>query len=276
MKTMKRKATPLRIAGLVLLGVTGLLADSWKLPQDLPVKDNGPRAYRFTVDYTTSDTKGQIIHWQRVVGDYTRALPGGDAIWKNVMVAESNGPDEIRGQAQKREFMEGFRYHNSPGAGDSMKPDFFKGFPATAVLERNLVWDAGMIEMFGQNYFEHLTLNEPYRAVSSEEMNLPGVGKFQNRNVELTWTGRSQRNGQDCAVIGYSAYFNPLEIANAGMTLKGRSHYWGEIWVSLTTKQIEYATLQEDVLGELKLAGQDSMQVISVFRSGVFEPIAKK
>ena len=51
------------------------------------------------------------------------------------------------------------------------------------------------------------------------------------------------------------------------MTLKGRSHYWGEIWVSLSSKQIEYATLQEDVLGEMKLAGQEAPRTISVFAS---------
>ena len=60
------------------------------------------------------------------------------------------------------------------------------------------------------------------------------------------------------------------------MTLQGRSHYWGEIWVSLSTKQIEYATLYEDVLGEMKLAGQATPQVIDVFRSGVFEPEPQK
>jgi hypothetical protein len=32
-----------------------------------------------------------------------------------------------------------------------MKPEFFKGFPATAVFEPKLVWDTRMLEMFGQN-----------------------------------------------------------------------------------------------------------------------------
>jgi hypothetical protein len=85
---------------------------------------------------------------------------------------------------------------------------------------------------------------------------MPGLGTFHNRDVELTLTGRSQRNGQDCAVIEYRAYFNPLEIATGGMTLKVRSHYWGLIWVFLTRREVEYATLYEDVLGELKLRGK--------------------
>jgi hypothetical protein len=258
-------------AVLGLLSTT-LTAQPWTLPQRMAVKDAGPRTYRFIVDHTVTDTTGNVVQRQRVTGDYTRGLPAQQGMWQNVTVAESNGPAELSAPAQKREFMEGFRYGIGPGRlDDTMKPDFFKGFPPTAVFERNLVWDTGMLEMFGQDQFEHLKLNVPYRLMSSQDVHMPGVGTFQNRDVVLTWTGRSRRNGTECALIEYRAFFNPLEIANGAMTLKGRSHYWGEIWVSLSTKQIEYATLYEDVLGELKL-GQDPPRTISVFRSGIFEP----
>ena len=56
------------------------------------------------------------------------------------------------------------------------------------------------------------------------------------------------------------------------MALVGRSHYWGQIWVSLSTGRIEYATLYEDVLGELELQGQEKPVTINVFRIGTFEP----
>jgi hypothetical protein len=271
---MRKSHTTVMVAGLVWLLSNSALAQPWLLPQGTAVKDNGPRTYRFTVDHTVTDTTGQVVQRQRVSGEYTRGLPGGEAAWSRVTVAESNGPAEISAPGQKREFMEGFRYRTGPASlGESMKPDFFKSFPPTSVFERNLVWDTGMIEMFGQDQFEHLTLNTPYRLLSGQDANMPGVGTFHNRDVQLTWIGRSQRNGQECAVIAYRAFFNPLEIANAGMTLKGRSHYWGEIWVSLSSKQIEYATLQEDVLGEMKLAGQDAPRTISVFRNGIFEPL---
>jgi hypothetical protein len=263
-------------AGCVWLLSGTLVAQSWTLPQGAALKDNGPRTYRVTIAHTVSDTKGQIVQRQRVSGEYTRGLAGGEAVWKNVTVAESNGPAEISGAGRAREFMEGFRYRTGAAALDeTMKPEFFKGFPATAVVERNLVWDMGMIELFGQDQFQHLKLNTPYRLISAQDVDMPGVGRFHNRDVQLTWIGRSQRNGEECAVIEYRAWFNPLQIANGGMTLTGRSHYWGEIWVSLATRQVEYATLQEDVLGEMKLAGQE-MRIINVFRNGVFEPVARK
>jgi hypothetical protein len=265
------------VVGFVWLIPSSVLAQSWTLPPGKVVKDNGPRTYRFTMDHTISDTVGRVVQRQRIAGEYTRGLPGGDAIWNRVTVAESTGAAEISGAGQAREFMEGFRY--PAGAAtleESMKPGFFKGFPPAAIFERNLVWDTGMIELFGQEQFEHLTLNTPYRLLSSQDVTMPGVGKFHNRDVQLTWVGRSRRNGEDCALIAYRAWFNPVEIANGSMTLKARSHYWGEIWVSLATRQIEYATLFEDVLGEMTLAGQAAPRTINVFRSGVFEPVARK
>ncbi len=265
------------ICGLLLLSSAVVLAGPWTLPRGVIVKDDGPRTYRWTVEYSTSNTTGQVIRRQLISGSYTRGLPGGDSVWTGVFQIDSDGPGEPSGPAQKREFMEGFRYHQDPASvSGSLAPDFFKGFPPTAVFERNLVWDTQMIELYGQSQFEHLKLNQPHHLISGQTENIPGVGVFQNRDVQLTWMGRSNRNGRDCALIGYSAYFNPLQIANGGMRLKGRSHYWGQIWVAVATRQIEYATLYEDVLGEMNLTGQATPLVISVFRSGIFEPIVTK
>jgi hypothetical protein len=250
------------------------LVQKWSLPQGSTVKDNGPRTYRFTVDYNNANARGEVMSRQRFTGDYTRGLEGGDVLWKNVTQADAAGPNASFGPPQKQDYMEGFRYRNDMS--NTMKPDFFKGFPPAAVFERNLVWDTGMIEMFGQNYFAHLKLNEPYHAISDQDVNMPDVGTFRNHDVVLEWIGNSQRNGQDCALITYKAFFNPVEIATGGMTLKGRSDYWGEIWVSLGTKQIEYATLHEVVVGEMKLPSQESPMTIDVFRIGTFEPLDGK
>jgi hypothetical protein len=281
---LKGVASVFAVSCLAIPTASGLFAQSrptqsvsvetWNLPEGTAVKDNGPRTYRFIVDYKSANTKGEMVYRQRLSGEYTRGLAGGEVMWKNVTQADAVGPTAPFAAAQKRDFMEGFRYHNDLQA--TLKPEFFKGFPATAVFERNLVWDTGMIEHFGQAYFEHLKLNEPYHSDANQDVKMPDVGTFQNHDVVLEWVGRSQRNGQDCALIKYQAFFNPLEIVNGGMNLKGRSDYWGEIWVSLTTKQIEYGTLYESVVGEMKLPGQDTPQVINVFRIGILEPVSAR
>ena len=247
---------------------------TWTLPHALEVRDAGPRTYRFVVDYNSANSQGKIVQRQRMTGEYTRGLPGGEVVWKNVTQATAPGETAPFGPAEKHEFMEGFRYQKDLAS--TMSPDFFKGFPPTAVMDRNLVWDTGMIEMFGQSYFDQLKLNEPYQILSNQDVHLPGVGTFRNRDVVLQWIGRSRRNGQDCANIQYQAFFNPIEISLAGMNMKGRSDYWGEIWVSLATKQIEYATLYENVVADLLLGGQSAPQLVNIFRIGTLEPVRTK
>lgn len=264
------------VLGLALSAPNGVSAQSsaaalWSLPRDIVVRDTGSRVYRFAVDYKTANPQGAIVQRQRISGEYTRGLAGGEVEWKNVFQSEAEGPSGPFGASHKRDFMEGLRYRNDLGV--TMQPEFFKAFPATAVFERNLVWDTGMIELFGQGFFEKLGLNEPYHAIADENVKMPDMGTFHNRDVILEWVGRSYRNGQDCAVIDYRAFLNPLQVTAGGMTLRARSDYWGQIWVSLKTKQIEYGTLYENVSGEMKLPGQDAPQPLSVFRSGVFEPV---
>lgn len=271
--------TALLIAGMALGTAPYLPAQlkttqTWNLPPGSAVKDSGPRTYRFVVDYNTANTKGGLVYRQRVTGEYTRGLPGGEAMWKNVTLANAVGPTAPFDAPQKSDFMEGFRYHNDMAS--TMTSDFFKGFPPTAVMQRNLVWDTAMIEMFGQNHFDQLKLNEPYQILSDQDVKIPDVGTFHNHNVVLEWVGRSQRNGEECALITYQAFFNPVEIATGGMTLSGRSDYWGEIWVSLQTRQIEYSTINESVVGEMKRPGQDTPQVLNIFRTGTFVPLDAK
>jgi hypothetical protein len=235
-----------------------------KLPANLQVKDDVPRTYRFTCDYIHLDVKGNPAGMtQKVAGEYTRGLPDGKVRWNNVTV---NG--------QKRDFMEGFTYRLA-GRDDAVKPEFFRSFPPMAFQERNLVWDTMMFEYFGQDFFDKLNLNVAYH-VEPSTVPLAGAGQFENKNIELTWIGISKRNGQTCALIDYRAFFNKLDVKTAGIGLVGRSHYWGQIWVSLATRQIEYATLYEDMLGELKLGAQPTPQLMNVFRIGAFERIAPK
>jgi hypothetical protein len=260
--------TPLAAQSVVSGGDRGM---AWSLPQNTTVIDAGPRTYRFSVVYNTASSTGEIVRRQRVEGDYTRGLPQGQVEWNDVTVADANGAEGPFGSPQKQSFMDGFRY--ALGA-NSFVPEFFKSFPPAAVMERNLVWDTEMFEMFGQKYLDKLRLNEPLHVIPDQSVNMPGVGTFQNHDVVLEWVGRSRRNGQDCALIDYRAFLNPLRVDSSGITLNGRSDYWGEIWVSLATRQIEYATLYEEVTGEMKLPNQSVPQPMSVFRIGSFQPVS--
>jgi hypothetical protein len=239
------------------------------LPKELKLKEPSPQSYRFTCDYYHVTPTGEFMRKQRVTADYVRALPDGKVRWSNVTFAEAKGLDDPFPVGEKQPYMEGFTYRlvDTP---NMLKPEFFPGFPASAVTAKNLVWDTHMIEQFGQDHLADLKLNEP-RRLQSGPMDLPlaGAGTFRNRQVELTWLGVTRMNDELCALIQYRSFLNQLNVSVSGFTMKGTSTYWGEIWVSLKDKQIEHATLYEDVV--IQMAGQQAPQVISVFRKGILE-----
>jgi hypothetical protein len=164
-------------------------AKTWNLPQGTTVKDDGPRTYRFIVDINTANTKGEMVYRQRLSGEYTRGLAGGEVMWKNVTETTAAGATAPFAEPQKRDFMEGFRYRNDLPS--TLKPEFFKGFPVTAVFERNLVWDTGMIEHFGQAYFEHRRRAGMGRAISKKR---PGLRVDQVSSIFQSAGNRQRRH----------------------------------------------------------------------------------
>lgn len=111
---MRTGSIPVLVLGLALSASNDAWAQSstaasWSLPRQMAVRDAGPRAYRFTVDYQTADPQGVIVHRQRISGEYTRGLAGGEVEWKNVSQSEAQGSSGPFGAAQKRNFMEGLR-----------------------------------------------------------------------------------------------------------------------------------------------------------------------
>lgn len=241
------------------------------LPTDLKLKEEQPQKYKIICDYLYMDTLGNPKNKERVTGEYVRALPSGKVKWNNVRIANAKGFDDPFPEGEPQKYMEGFTY-SLPNREDMLKKEFFPGFPPNEMKTKNLVWDMHMIEQFSWDHFNRLELNRPYAIQSKpEDVPLAGEGTFQNRRIELTWVGLSKRNNEVCALIQYQAFMNKFTTAIGTMSFQGRSHYWGDIWVSLKDKQIEHATLFEDVLVEFNLPNQPTKQLIGVVRKASFE-----
>jgi len=259
------------------LGISCLTAlgqdDAPKTPDDalsrLPAvefREDEPQYYVFTTDYLPLDLAGNITGRQRITGDYTRGLPGNKVRWNNVRVTAGAATDALpKGVPQK--CMEDFSYES--GTTDQFKDSFFAGFPAgnAGLPMKNLIWDITMFETFARASFDKLKLNEPFELDSAKEtIPLAGGGQFSNRRPVLTWVGVSRINGKLCALIQYEVFFNKFSLPAGAQTMKGRSDYWGTIWVSLEDKQIEKGTLNEGVLMTMPVSGQAASQTIPVFR----------
>jgi hypothetical protein len=112
-------------AASTLLAQSGA-ASSSSPPQYTAMRHAGPRTYRFIVVYYTASPSGQVVHRQRVSGDYTRGLPQDQIEWNHVTLADASDDKAPFAAPQESAFMDGFQY---PGNADSTAPDFFKSFP---------------------------------------------------------------------------------------------------------------------------------------------------
>ncbi|MCY1721220.1 hypothetical protein OU798_12755 [Prolixibacteraceae bacterium Z1-6] len=233
------------------------------LPQNLELS-NEIQKFKVTTTHYNGDIFGNFFNKQQICGEYNRGLANGKVKWNNVSFSQSMNREADFPEGTPIAYMEDFTYE--PGE-DMIKAEKFKNFGEYSDYTKNLVWDMLAIEGFAWSGFEKLQLNEPYSADSfNGKIDLAGQGFFENKDIQLTWTGISKRNGELCATIEYRTFNNPLEVKTGGMEMKGRSHYWGTIWVSLEDKQIEHAVLYEDVVMEMLLPGQTQKQIMNATR----------
>lgn len=237
------------------------------LPNHLPLPAT-PQRYHITTDYINHTLTGKFVDKLRVSGDLTINSPVGIETWNNVRVANSPTLDGEFPEGELQAYMENFTYQPTENI---LKPEFFNGFPMEAVQVKNLVWDLAGIESFAWAHLDSLKLNQLYEAKNMNgDVELAGLGTFTNRNIQLIWKGISMINGQQCALIDFRAMDNPLEVkfsmGDRDFLMKGRSHYWGTIYISLTQKSIEFTELLEDVVMEISWSDQPTPQYLYTTR----------
>lgn len=224
-----------------------------ELPRGLEPDHSRPGTYLMTTDYLEYDLSGRFKGKMRVTAEYTCGLENGAVRWNKVRVARSQEPGETFPEGELQESMEGFTYVPSEKV---VTEEFFREIPQIGVELKNLVWDMLGLEVFAYRKWDDLELNREIRAEDiNSVVDLAGQGSFENRDVRLTWLGITRINGEVCAIIKYSAMNNLLNMETEQFRMKGRSHYWGEVFVSLKDRQIEYATLAEDVITDIVVPG---------------------
>jgi hypothetical protein len=211
------------------------------------------RHYHFIVEYFSFDSKGEFQQKQRIAADYTAGEPADDVRWTRVMMARGATLRGGYGREIPLAYMEGLTY--SPASELLRTPEFFRTFPADAVEARNLVWDAYMLETFTFE-LRKVKVESPYR-VPTWSLPLGGTGAFSQADTFLTWIGLVERHRKECALIRYESFFNSID---AGAKPGGRRDYWGDIWVSLATSDIESATLQEESVGASSVVRRGTLE----------------
>jgi len=224
------------------------------LPQYLHLDKAIKQTYLVTTDYFNYDLNSNFIDKKRIEGKYTCGLSNDSVKWNDVTISESKDLNLPFPTGEKQNFMEDFDYVQDPGV---LKPEFFKSIPSTNFLIKNLVWDMLGFNVIAYSSWDSLALNQDYHSKElSTEVNISSDGTFENKDMILNWIGITKINDVICAIIKYSAMNNPLHLKMEGFEMSGRSHYWGEIYVSLNNKQIEYVTLAENVITDVQINNQ--------------------
>jgi len=231
---------------------TGKIADYFKsLPKGLKI-DNSIRSYKMITDYYNYDLKGDFLSRKRVSGIITYGLQGDSIQWNDVYISDSKVLDTDFTATKNIDFMENFRYLSNA---EVVKPEFFKeNLPKANPFTMNLIWDVLGFEVFAYSDWNSLVLNEEFRSKNTNsEIEIANIGTFENKDVRITWIGITEMNNEICAILKYSVMNNPLKLKWDNILMRGRSHYWGEVYISLSDKQIEYVSLTEDVLTDTKI-----------------------
>lgn len=241
-----------------------------ELPKNLVLDNSIPQIYKFNLHWINRDLDGNMINNSTVTAEYTRGLEDNSVKWDKVI--NTFLIDSIRYEKQLTD-LNGLTYKI---IGDNFtKQEFFNNFPQENIeLIRWFVQDAVGLEAFAWMYFDSLKLNQVFYPAffRKQKANFENYGSFTNQDLSLCWTGISKRNNEICAVIHYQAMYNPFETNTEAMQLKGRSTYWGDIWISLSDKQIEYTIGSEDVVLKMKTEKYGE-QRIDLQREVIFEKV---
>jgi len=252
--------TRLIITSLVLLSVGktifGQVVDKEilnQLPRNIEIDKSKPKSYTMTTDYYDYDLQANFIRKSRVIGNLTCYLKGDTVKWNNVFISQTSDFDAPFPKGQNQSCFENFKYVQSEKI---LGEETFSKIPQIDFRLKNLVWDMFGFEIFAYAYWDSLELNKEFcNHVLNSEVEMAKDGTFENKEVKLTWIGITKVNNELCAIIKYSQMNGKLSLNLENIRMKGRSHYWGEVYVSLSDKQIEYATLSEDVISDVTFKG---------------------
>lgn len=145
------------------------------------------------------------------------------------------------------------RSHKIGAINDYFKEDFFSDIPGekkewAIMMTSDVPWFE-----YGWSKLDSLEFQKEYFAkdMDNKEAGIEGVYTFLFSYLKFIWSGITLHNNEICAIVKFESLNNKMTNYWEGkMTMTGRNSYYGELWISLNTKQTEYFRMVEDMVGE--------------------------
>lgn len=244
-------------------------------PSEIKTGNPGIQEYNVSLKWQNLDAiNGNKINCNAVKATYLVGLEDDLVGWKEVTLSEIG---DVKQEQFEGTFLPSFNdfTYNKYDTG-FLTEGFYKNIaPEHRDLAKWLVSDAFQMQGLAWYVFDSLEFNREFipKILDNHDIKFENWVTFTSRWQKLIWSGITSQNNEICAVVKFESYYNPVETNNEVMALKGRSLYWGEMWISLEDKEVEYATMFEDVVFKLKTAAFPQEQIIDLQREVIFDKV---
>jgi len=244
-------------------------------PSEITAGKPGKQQYNVTLKWQNIDAlSGNKINCNVVNATFLTGLENDCVGWKEVTLSQI---DDFKQEKYKGTVLSSFedltyKQYNT----DFLKEDFYKTItPEQRDLAKWLVSDAFQMQGLAWYVFDSLEFNRAFvpEILDNHDIKFENWVTFSSRYQRLIWSGITRYNGEICAVVKFDSYYNPVEMNSEALSFKGRSLYWGEMWISLEDKEVEYASMVEDVVFNLKIADSPQEQLIDLQREVTFDKV---
>jgi hypothetical protein len=244
-------------------------------PKDIKAKETGIQKYDVTLKWQNLEAlEGKRINCSAIKATYVMGLENDSAGWRKVSLAQINDFQQKEFKGADVTALGGFTYKLNET--NFLNEDFYNPIPPEQRdLAKWLVSDAIQVQGLARYYFDSLEYNKEFfpKYLENKDIAFENWVTFTSRYQKLIWSGIALYHHQICAVVKFESYNNPVRIDNEQMSVKGRSLYYGEMWISFENKQVEYAFMFEDVLMNLKSSLFPQEQLINLQREIVFNKV---
>jgi hypothetical protein len=242
-------------------------------PSEIKARKSGIQEYAVSLKWQNLDAiNGNKFNCNAVKATYITGLENDSVSWKDVSLAQINDFQQKEYSGTNISSFNGFTYKVNET--NFLDDDFYKAIQLEQRdLAKWLVSDAIQMQGLAFYVFDSLAYNKPYvpNFLNNYDVKFEDWVTFTSRYQKLIWSGITKYNNEVCAIIKFESLYNPLKIDNNQMSVKGRALYYGEIWISLSDKQVEYATMIEDDVLKLKSSVFPEEQLIDLQREVIFK-----
>jgi hypothetical protein len=244
-------------------------------PSDIKTHNSENQEYDVTLKWQNLDAiSGNKINCNVVKAIYFVGLENDYVGWENVSLAQIDDFQQKQFKGTNLPSFNDFSYQSMDTA--FLSEQFYKDIPIEhRDLARWLVSDAVQMQGLAWYVFDSLEFKKEFypKLLVNNNVVFESWVTLTNRYQKLIWSGISKHNNEICAIVKFESLYNPVKIDNNQMLVKGRSLYYGEMWISLTDKQVEYASMVEDVVMKLTSSLFPDEQLIDLQREIVFNKL---